>query len=94
MGSVVNATPLPFTSGNNPVPLYRRLGRSQGRSARLRKMSLLPAFDPQTMHPVVSCYTDYGISANVKTWLLVGFVVSRPLETRHSLKPDLAVKSP
>jgi hypothetical protein len=67
MGLVVNATPLPFTPGNDPVLLYRRLGLSQGRSARLRKMSLLPGFDPRTMHPVVNCYADYGIPANVKT---------------------------
>ena len=92
MGSVVNVTPLPFTPDNDPVPLYRRLGRSQGRSARVRQMSLLPGFDSRTMHPAVSCSTDYVIPADVKTQVLAGFVVSRPLETRHSLKPDRTVR--
>ena len=39
-------------------PLYRRLGGPQGRSGRLRKISPPPGFDPQTVQPVVSRYTD------------------------------------
>ena len=31
---------------------YRRLGRPQGRSGRLRKISLLPGFDHRTVQPV------------------------------------------
>ena len=39
-------------------PLYRRLGGSQGRSGRERKISPPPGFDPRTVQPVASRYTD------------------------------------
>jgi hypothetical protein len=42
-------------------PLYRRLGRSQGRSGRVRKISTLTGFDPLTVQPVASRYTDWAI---------------------------------
>ena len=44
--------------GKTWYPLYRRLGGPQGRSGRLRKISPPPEFDPRTIHPVASCYTD------------------------------------
>jgi hypothetical protein len=39
-------------------PLYRRLGGPQGRSGRVRKISPPPGFDPRTIHPVASRYTE------------------------------------
>jgi hypothetical protein len=42
-------------------PLYRRLGGLQGRSGRMRKISLPPGFDPRTVQPVASRCTDYTI---------------------------------
>jgi hypothetical protein len=39
-------------------PLYRRLGGPQGRSERVQKISRTPGFDPRTVQPVVSRYTD------------------------------------
>jgi hypothetical protein len=39
-------------------PLYRRLGGSESRSGRVRKMSPPPGFDPRTVQPVASRYTD------------------------------------
>ena len=45
-------------------PLYRRLGRPQGRSGRVRKISPPPGFDPRTVHPVASRYTDCAIPAH------------------------------
>jgi hypothetical protein len=39
-------------------PLYRRLGGPQDRSERVRKISSPPGFDPRTVQPVASCYTD------------------------------------
>jgi len=39
-------------------PLYRKLGEPQGRSGRVRKISSPPGFDPRTVQPVVSRYTD------------------------------------
>jgi hypothetical protein len=45
-------------------PLYRRLGGPQGRSGRVRKISPLPEFDPRTVLPVASRYTDWAILAH------------------------------
>ena len=39
-------------------PLYRRLGGPHGRSGRVRKISPPPGFDPWTVNPVASRYTD------------------------------------
>jgi hypothetical protein len=38
--------------------LYRRLVGSQGRSLQVRKISPPPGFDPRTVQPVASRYTD------------------------------------
>jgi hypothetical protein len=45
-------------------PLYRRLGGPQGRSGRVRKISPQPGFDPRTVQPVASRYTDWAIAAH------------------------------
>jgi hypothetical protein len=44
-------------------PLYWRLGGPQGQSGRVRKVSLSPGFDPRTVQPVASRYTDWAIAA-------------------------------
>jgi hypothetical protein len=49
-----------LSPGLNRYPSYRRLDRPQGRSGRLRKISLLTGFDPRTVQPVVSRYTDWA----------------------------------
>ena len=41
--------------------LYRRLAGPQGRSGQVRKISPAQGFDPQTLQPVGSRYTDYPI---------------------------------
>jgi len=43
--------------------LYRRLGVPQVWFGWVQKISFPPAFDPQIVHTVVSCYTDYTIPA-------------------------------
>ena len=43
--------------GNTQCPLYRRVGGPQGRSGRAENLAP-PGFDPQTVQPVVSPYTD------------------------------------
>jgi len=44
-----------------PAALYhRRLGGLQGRSGQVRKISPPPGFDPRTVQPVASRYTDYA----------------------------------
>ena len=44
--------------------LYRRLGGPQGRSRRVRKVMPPPGFDPRTVQPAASRYTDCAIPAH------------------------------
>ena len=46
--------------GKTRYPLYRRLGGPQGRSGQVRKISPPPGFDPRTVQPVASRYTDWA----------------------------------
>ena len=48
-------------------PLHSRLGGPQGRSGRVRKISLPPGFDPWTVQPVACRYTDWAIAAHSAT---------------------------
>ena len=50
--------PAALPLGNKQHPLYRRLGGPHGRSRRVHKISPLPGFDPRTVRPVASRYTD------------------------------------
>jgi hypothetical protein len=52
-------------------PLYRRLGGPQGRSGWVQKILPQLGFDPQTMQPVASCYTDRAIPARYQYVLLL-----------------------
>jgi len=51
-------TPAALPPGMTRYPLYRRQGGPQERSGRKRKISPPPGFDPQTVQPVASRYTD------------------------------------
>jgi hypothetical protein len=53
-------TPATLPPGNTRYPLYRRLGGPQGRSGRVQKISPPPGFDPRTVQPVASRYTDWA----------------------------------
>ena len=44
--------------GKTCYPLYRRLGGPQDRSRQVTIISPQLRFDPRTVHPVASCYTD------------------------------------
>ena len=55
--------PAALPPGNTRYPLYRRLGGSQGRYGQVRKISHRPGFDPRTVQPVASRYTDWDIEA-------------------------------
>ena len=46
--------------GKTRYPLYRRLGEPQGWSGQVRKISPPPGFNPRTIQPVASCYTDWA----------------------------------
>ena len=56
----VSVTPLPlFTPRKNTVPIVQGARWAQGRFGQVRKISPPPGFDPQTVQPVASSYTDY-----------------------------------
>jgi hypothetical protein len=56
--------PAVLLPGKTQYPLHRRLGGLQGRSGQVRKISPPPGFDPRTVQPVVSRYTDYAIPSH------------------------------
>ena len=61
----VSTTPRPvYHRGKTRYPLYRRLGRPQGRSGMVRKISPPPGFDPRTVQPVASRCADWSIPAH------------------------------
>jgi hypothetical protein len=68
-------------------PLYRRPGGSRVRSRLLRKISLQPGFDPRTVQPVASRYTNYAIPAHVYLNSAKGLfevtATDRAANTRH-----------
>ena len=55
--------PAALPPGKPRYRLYRRMGEPQDRSGRVRKISPLPGFDPRTVQPVASRYTDSAIPA-------------------------------
>jgi hypothetical protein len=61
---VVNATPRPFYSRERPgTHCTGGWGGPQGRSGQVRKIVPPPGFDPRTVQPVASRYTDRAIAA-------------------------------
>jgi hypothetical protein len=47
------------------VPIIREVGGTQGRFGSVRKISPPPGFDPRTVRPVASRYTDCAIYSMV-----------------------------
>ena len=71
LDGVGGLTPRPghFTPGKETwYPLYMGPGGPQGRSGRVRKMSPPPGFDPLTVQPAASCYTDCATTAQWLMW--------------------------
>jgi hypothetical protein len=56
--------PAALPARKNQYPLYRRLGGSQGQSEQVQKISSPPEFDPWTVQPKASRYTNYTIPAH------------------------------
>ena len=70
--------PAVLPAGKTRYPLFRGLGGPQRWSGRARKISPLPGFDPWTVQPVASLFTDWDIPARFK----------------YENKPELYVKVP
>jgi hypothetical protein len=47
-------------------PLYRRLGEPQSQFGQVQKTSPPLGFDPQTIQPIASRYTDYAIPSPIR----------------------------
>jgi hypothetical protein len=58
--------PAALPMGKTRYPLLGRLGGPQGRCGRARKISPPPGFDPRTLQPVASRYTDWAIPAHFR----------------------------
>jgi hypothetical protein len=65
--------------------LCRRLGGLQGRSERVRKISPPPGFNPQTLQPVASRYTDWAIPALLSVGHVKILVYSASTESEETL---------
>jgi hypothetical protein len=61
--SALDVAALP--QGKTWYPLYRKLRSYQEQSGRVRKISPSPGFDPHTVQPVTSHYTDRAVPAHV-----------------------------
>ena len=74
MGVSGRHAPATLLVGKTRYQLSRRLVGAQGRSGWAQNILPPPGFDPQTVQPVVSYYTDYAIPACFLIWSLeVGF---------------------
>jgi hypothetical protein len=85
--------------GKTRYPLYRRMCGPQGRSGQVREISPPPpGFDPWTVQPVASRYTDYATrphlpyKVNVITWLpcLINITVTKCGTYRQTERRDSA----
>ena len=76
------STPRPghFTpQGKTRYILYRRLCGPHSRSGRVRKISPPPGFDPRTVQPVASRYTDWDIPAHICVVLFGKYFLQIPM---------------
>jgi hypothetical protein len=58
--------PAALSPGMTQDPLYRRLGRPQGRFGQVPKISPPLGFNPRTVQLVASRYTEYAIPAHIQ----------------------------
>ena len=65
--------------GKTLYPLYRRLGRPQGQPGQVRKISPPPGFDPRTVQPVASRYTDYATRPTI--WRVAANILNKQTRT-------------
>jgi hypothetical protein len=75
MGWVVNATPWTlYPRERDLVPTVQEAGWIQGRSGWVQKISPPPWFDPRTVQPIASRYTDYAIPTQLYHTAIIKFI--------------------
>jgi hypothetical protein len=58
-------SPAALPPGKTQYPLSRKLDGPKGRSGRVRKILPTSSFDPRTLQPVASRYTDCDIPGHI-----------------------------
>ena len=90
--------PAALPPGKTRYLLYRRPGGPQGRAGRVRKISPPPGFDPRTIQPVASRYTDWATPARQKyntvinTWFYVTLQGNSKYALKHARQPVLHLR--
>jgi hypothetical protein len=77
--------PAALPASKTLYPLYRRLSGPQGRYGRMRKVSPPQGFDPRSVQPVASPYTDLVIPAPK----IPRYALMRRMERPHRLSEDM-----
>jgi hypothetical protein len=97
MGGQCHA-PAALPPGKTQYPSYGRLGWPQGWSGWVQKISLPLGFDPQTIQPVASRYTDWAVGVHSVEYILninyirnliSMFYCTATLLTRNYITPHL-----
>ena len=78
--------PATLLPGKTQYPLYRRLGGPQGQSGQVWKISLPPGFNPRTIQPIVSRYTDYATQLLV---VHVSAINTVSFQQLYTCQPDM-----
>ena len=60
-------------------PLCRRVSVPHGQSGHMWETVPLPGFDPQTVQPIASCYTNCAIPATLVSMLEFASMAQQPL---------------
>ena len=81
--------PAALPPGKTRNPLYRRLGEHRGRSGRQRKISPPHGFDPRTVQPVASRYTDWAIPARLKIYVVIFILLETTRKISHWMMVEL-----
>jgi hypothetical protein len=76
--------------GKTRYSLYRRLGGPQGWCGQVRKISPPPGFDPRTVQPVDSRYTDYATRPTIFVGIMI---INLPLQKCHRKKTIICFAS-
>jgi len=64
-------TPATLPLGKTQYLFYRRLGGPQGRSGQVQKISPPPGFNPRTVQPIASNYTDWTALAHIVVYIVL-----------------------
>jgi hypothetical protein len=73
--------------GKTRYPLYRKLDRPQGRFGQVRKISPLRGFDPRTVQPIASRYTDWATRSTLCIYIPFTFRLLQRIWGRNNSRP-------